>query len=270
MLTSSTSTQYSFEQQETDLSIYTHYLIEGMETGGADRDNDSMISVDELHEYAKNKVQEVLPAMKPEIYAIKEGYKIFLAKASSSNAQLKYRQEVKRCLARRGKISHASFLLLDEYRQQLGLRLEEAVDIEEEEMITLRQYQQKLQRYEQALADSIKQNSTLGDMTQFELEQLRQVWALKQKDVAAIEARLIKPTRIVSTADNPIDLDPEFLKLCQQELNRCIGPVAQFILEDTLEQSPQIDSRQLLELLAAEITNPQQAQKFKQNLESKI
>lgn len=267
VLTSSTSTQYSFEQKGTELSIYTHYLIEGMETGAADRDKDGMVSVDELHEYAKNKVQETLPAMKPEIYAIKEGYKIFLTKVIGSNAQLKYRQEVKRCVARRGRISHASFFLLDEYRQQLGLCSEEAADIEEEVLKTFREYQQKLQRYEQALAESIKQKSTLGEITRIELNYLRQVLALNQEDIAPIEARLIKSSPVLPTAETSTNLSPAFLKLCQQELTRCIGPVAQFILEDTLEQNPQIGQRELLEVLAAEITNPQKAQEFKQRLE---
>ncbi|MEM8717680.1 MAG: hypothetical protein AAGE84_00015 [Cyanobacteria bacterium P01_G01_bin.39] len=30
VLTSSTSTQYSFEQQESDLSIYSRYIVEGI------------------------------------------------------------------------------------------------------------------------------------------------------------------------------------------------------------------------------------------------
>ncbi|NJR75291.1 MAG: hypothetical protein HC773_19920 [Scytonema sp. CRU_2_7] len=50
--------------------------MEGIEKGAADIDNDGFISVDELHEYARKKVQEAAPAMKPEIYAIKRrGYK---------------------------------------------------------------------------------------------------------------------------------------------------------------------------------------------------
>ncbi len=267
VLTSSTSTQYSFEQKGTDLSIYTHYLIEGMETGKADRDNDGIISVDELHDYAKSKVQSALPAMKPEIYAIKEGYKIFLTKVLRSNMQLhlKYRQEVKSCFARRGKISHASFFLLDEYRQQLGISSEEAADIEDEVIRTFRDSQQKLQRYEQALAEFIKQKSTLGDVTQIELDQLRQVLDLTKEDVAVMEARFLKTPSAKASAN----FSPAFLKLCQQELNRCIGPVAQFILEDTLERHPQIGQGQLLELLTAEITNPQKALKFRQNIELK-
>ena len=80
VLTSSTSTQYSFEEQVSNHSIYTRYLVEGIENGKADLDNDGVISVDELHEYTRTRMQEVAPLCKPEIYAFKEGYKIQLAK----------------------------------------------------------------------------------------------------------------------------------------------------------------------------------------------
>ncbi|NES23086.1 MAG: hypothetical protein F6K41_30245 [Symploca sp. SIO3E6] len=81
IMTSSASTQYSFEQKGSDLSIYTRYLVEGIMTGAADLNEDGFISVDELHDYTKKKVQEVAPGrMKPEIYSYKEGYKIHLTK----------------------------------------------------------------------------------------------------------------------------------------------------------------------------------------------
>ncbi|MGB7379007.1 MAG: EAL domain-containing protein [Rivularia sp. (in: cyanobacteria)] len=80
VLTSSTSTQYSFEEQASNHSVYTRYLVEGIENGRADLDGDGVISVDELHEYTRTKMQEVAPKSKPEIYAFKEGYKIQLAK----------------------------------------------------------------------------------------------------------------------------------------------------------------------------------------------
>ncbi|MBD2472245.1 GUN4 domain-containing protein [Nostoc sp. FACHB-145] len=88
VITSSTATQYSFEQQGSELSIYTHYLVEGIEKGTADTDNDGVISVDELHEYARKKVQEAASAMKPGIFAVMQGYKIQLAKAPKSNSKL--------------------------------------------------------------------------------------------------------------------------------------------------------------------------------------
>jgi uncharacterized caspase-like protein len=81
ILTSSTATEYSFgaeptEHSDTGLSIYTRYLVEGIETGAADLDEDDWISVDELHEYASKKVKQAAPAMTPKFYPVEEGYKI--------------------------------------------------------------------------------------------------------------------------------------------------------------------------------------------------
>jgi uncharacterized caspase-like protein len=67
ILTSSTSTEYSFEHENFDLSLYTHFLYEGLKTGVADLDKDGYVSIDELHEYVSEKVQETVPGkMKPE------------------------------------------------------------------------------------------------------------------------------------------------------------------------------------------------------------
>jgi serine/threonine protein kinase len=63
-----------------------------------------------------------------------------------------------------------------------------------------------------------------------------------------------------------LQLDPVFLERCQQELARCIGPMARFILEDTLAQNPQIRPQQLVEILSREIPNSQNAKKFKEHL----
>jgi hypothetical protein len=57
-------------QEGSKLSIYTRFLVEGIETGAADLDEDEVISADELHEYASIRVQKAAPAMKPEIYTV--------------------------------------------------------------------------------------------------------------------------------------------------------------------------------------------------------
>jgi serine/threonine protein kinase len=61
-------------------------------------------------------------------------------------------------------------------------------------------------------------------------------------------------------------LDPAFIERCLQELARCIGPVASFILEDTLTLLPQSSPQQFVEALAAEIPNSQKASEFRQRL----
>jgi uncharacterized caspase-like protein len=96
VLTSSSATEYSFEQKESELSVYTQYVVEGLRTGIADEDEDGWISVDELHGFAQGKVQEVAPAMQPKIYAVEEGYKIRLAQAPVGDPRLEYRKEVEK------------------------------------------------------------------------------------------------------------------------------------------------------------------------------
>jgi tetratricopeptide (TPR) repeat protein len=106
VLTSSSATEYSFEQKEGQLSVYTQYVVEGLRTGIADRDEDGWISIDDLHEFATAKVREVAPAMQPKIYAVEEGYKIRFAKAPIGDPKLAYRKEVEKLAkARNGLIS---------------------------------------------------------------------------------------------------------------------------------------------------------------------
>ena len=75
------STRYARAPENLDLSLYTHYLVEGLRTGAADRDNDGLIEIAELHEYVSSMVKEAAPAMTPAFYPVKEGYKIVLAKS---------------------------------------------------------------------------------------------------------------------------------------------------------------------------------------------
>jgi uncharacterized caspase-like protein len=119
VLTSSASTQYSFEQQGSDLSVYTRFIVEGIETGTADTDNDGFIAVDELHDYARKKVQDTAPMMNPKIYAVEEGFRIFLAKAPTADPQVMYRKEVEK-FVKRGVISAIGRNTLDVRRVALG------------------------------------------------------------------------------------------------------------------------------------------------------
>lgn len=57
-----------------------------------------------------------------------------------------------------------------------------------------------------------------------------------------------------------------FLARCERELTLHIGPMANFIIEDTLTQHPQASTQTLIELLAAEIPNSQSAAQFKASL----
>ena len=191
VLTSSAATQYSFESAalnesgQANLSVYTRYIVEGIESGAADIDTDGWVSVDELHEYAQHKVQETAPAMKPKIFAVEEGFKIHLSKASLSDPRLRYRREVEQ-VVNRGTISAIGHETLNALREILQLSPSDAIAIETGVMQPYRAYQQRLQRYEQAWTRACQQENPLSDRTQRELQHFQEVLGLRNADIAEI------------------------------------------------------------------------------------
>ncbi len=187
VLTSSTATQQSFE--DSGGGVYTSYLIEGIEKGAADSDNDGFITVAELHEYAKRKVQEAKPAMKPEIFAVREGYTIRLAKAPVGDPQLEYRKEVEQRL-RNGRVTVVGRKVLTRRQTELGLENGIAAAIEAEVLKPFRELQESLQEYEQTLTEALEEEPVLSDGTLDDLQRLQQILKLRDEDIAAIHNRL--------------------------------------------------------------------------------
>jgi uncharacterized caspase-like protein len=191
VLTSSSSTQYSFEQQGSDLSIYTRYLIEGITTGAADLDEDGVVSIDELHDYASRKVREIQPTMKPEIYTSREGFKIRLTKVPQGDPKQKYRKEVAR-YSSRGDVSFVGRKTLDALRSRLGISEIEATAIEDEMLAVARQeFRQKLQQYERDFSEALQQQVALteDDINMLRLN-LQQILGLRNEDTMPIEAQV--------------------------------------------------------------------------------
>ncbi len=187
VLTSSSSTQYSFAQENSELSLYTRYLVEGIETGAADRDEDGKVSIRELHEYATSKVQETAPNMTPKLITLKDiGFEIVLAKAKIADRELRYRRLVEK-YASRGAISAIGRKVLDTHRDQLGLSTEIVKEIEKE---VLRPYQlrlENLQKYKQAFSTEIQNEYPLSTHARSELDDWREILGLRKEDVASIE-----------------------------------------------------------------------------------
>jgi len=81
ILTASDSTQFAWEGDkvigETDNSLFTHYLVEGLE-GEADLDGDGSITVDELYDYAYEKVKLATPKQTPSKFSSKQQGEIVL------------------------------------------------------------------------------------------------------------------------------------------------------------------------------------------------
>ncbi|MBW4610247.1 MAG: SUMF1/EgtB/PvdO family nonheme iron enzyme [Hassallia sp. WJT32-NPBG1] len=200
ILTSSTSMQYSFEQEGSELSIYTRYLVEGIEKGAADKDGDGWISVDELHEYASSKVQEASPAMTPEFYPVKDGSKILLAKSPKDDPKVKYRKEVESRM-NRGKFSIPARRLLNSLRLKLKLAPEVADAIEAEVQQPYQEYQRKLAEYEETLLEAIEAETALSETTLNDLRDYQQHLGLRDEDIASIEERIVGQRKPNASSD---------------------------------------------------------------------
>jgi hypothetical protein len=79
LLTSSSTIQYSFEEQDRN-SIFTQYLLEGIETGQADENGDGVISVDELFEYVAPRVEARRPEQTPMKRVSARASEVYIAK----------------------------------------------------------------------------------------------------------------------------------------------------------------------------------------------
>ncbi len=210
ILTSSSSTQFSF-QPDGEMSIYTRYLVEGIETGAADRDGDRKISIDELHEYAALKVSQESPNMTPAFYPVEQGGKIYIAKVAQSkdDPRLVYRRELESRIVD-GKWSLPARRLLDSLRVRLELSAEDAESIKADVLKPILAKVRKLEEYEELLKEMLAERNP---PTTQELKDLRDYqkdhWRLRDEDVADIDRKygltvVVSPVIVIpKEADKP-------------------------------------------------------------------
>lgn len=205
ILTSSTATQSSFEERDSRISVYTRHLVEGLKTGAADLNGDGMILIEELHEFAKERVQEAFPSMKPEIYAIKEGYKIRLARAKINDPALEYRKEVQRSI-QDGEITRIGRRILDRQQGTLGLTPEIAAAIEAEVLKPFQEYRENLAEFQEALVEELSPDQRLSQIAYEQLKRFQQILHLRDQDVEKAIAQLVPDQRTLEAliAEPPV------------------------------------------------------------------
>ncbi|HEY9618944.1 MAG TPA: caspase family protein [Crinalium sp.] len=190
VLTSSIATQLSYE--ERGASIYTRYLVQGLETGAADRDSNGQITIDELHEYARDKVQEAAPTMQPEIYAVREGYKILIARAPQCEPKLIYRKELEeRTKLKQGKLSPIDRRAFKIRCQELELSPDDAEQIANEVLQPYEVFWEKLREFEQAIKETLDYDPNFGADSLEDLQYLQRVLKLRDEDVEPIAVKLL-------------------------------------------------------------------------------
>src|SRR5256885_1094481 len=71
VITATSAVEYAFEgdhladTRELNPSVFTSALVQGLETGDADRDQDGHVGLDELYDYVYGRVREVTPNQTP-------------------------------------------------------------------------------------------------------------------------------------------------------------------------------------------------------------
>jgi len=84
VLTASDSTEYAWEGDRLlgsrQNSVFTHYLIKGIETGEADLNRDGVITVDELYDFAHENVSDSASKQTPGKWSYKQQGEIIIAK----------------------------------------------------------------------------------------------------------------------------------------------------------------------------------------------
>jgi tetratricopeptide (TPR) repeat protein len=219
VLVSSNAIQSSFESKTSEFSVYTQYLLEGIQTGAADWNGDGEISADDLHQYACVKVQDVTQRMMPEIHPVGEGYNIMLSKTNPPLPPLRYQQEIQR-RAEQGVITFAQRTLLDDVikllkkpprndvvispvhreslnalRDRLGLPLEAASQIETEVLKPYRLGYEKWNRYEKNLLNAMRQENPLSEATLKALKDLQRNLGLSDAHAESSRAKIAQKLR---------------------------------------------------------------------------
>jgi len=84
VLTATDATQYAWEGDQVigraENSVFTHYMIEGLRTGAADRDGDGRITLDEMYDYVYEQVVNKTPKQTPGKWSYKQQGDIVIAK----------------------------------------------------------------------------------------------------------------------------------------------------------------------------------------------
>jgi uncharacterized caspase-like protein len=84
VLTATDATQYAWEGDQVigkaDNSVFTHFMIQGLQTGEADQDQDGRVTLDELYDYVYAQVVAKTPKQTPGKWSYKQQGDIVIAK----------------------------------------------------------------------------------------------------------------------------------------------------------------------------------------------
>jgi len=228
VLTSSASIETSSAPEAgDDLSMYTRFFVEGIRTGAADLQQRGFVDAKDLHLYVESRLQELAPAMSPQLIAIGAGREIRLSRVPRDST-VDYRQKVEELAKRRrGVINKVGRMILQKMRANLpdGEQIsdEQAEQIEAEVLGPWREYAKKLTEFEALVADLVADGQGLSALDWQDLRDLQAQVKLAESDLIEIFAKH-------GIAANPL------LKLAADQSDRAaVHPPGDSSVEDAAE-----------------------------------
>jgi len=225
VLTSSEAVETSRAPASGDnLSVYTRFLVEGIQTGAADIKGKGWVNTKDLHDYALRGVQAIYPTMTPQFFSTLDGYKIKICKVRR-DPSVEYRQRLLEYLQRgRGDIVPSAREFLNILQKRLGLDPETAAQIEDEAIQPYLQYHENLKKYQQIIRNLLQERGGCASVTENDWRDLKEAadyYGLPDEDVATIHrgeglGRALQRRRL------PIDKLYMVIKDCIQHNKRAL------------------------------------------------
>ena len=187
ILTAATASRYAFEKEDKKLSLYTQFLIRGIKTGEADHDDNGVVTVGEIHNYAQQQIRAVQPDMRPRLYPGEGGGDIHVAQVPPAQ---RYARAVTRALDNRGNIAIAADSNLEDWRNRLGLNTARYTAIESD--VTAKHqkaFQEKRQKYADTIREVLQAGKNFADEATH-LDKHRKELGLTEEDAQEIQDKV--------------------------------------------------------------------------------
>lgn len=99
VLTASDATQFAFEGDQVipkaELSLFTHFLLEGLKTGEADKDHDGKVSLDEWYDYCHSRITQKTPKQVPNKWTYRQQGEVIISRNPFAGKKLKAERQPK-------------------------------------------------------------------------------------------------------------------------------------------------------------------------------
>src|SRR5579883_3507810 len=175
---------------ELDVLTYTRYLIEGIESGAADTDDDGTIAAADAHQYATRKLKIAAPGLKPQLYGSAETAQMPLFQVPVHDPHIRYRKILEAAAANAIDIDGEPVLeggsVLNDTRYQLGLTPQDAAAIKTQVLRPQRDYWQRLELYQEQAAEIMRSHGTASPTLRTTLKQLQASLGLTDRNVVML------------------------------------------------------------------------------------